>query len=70
MAFTSADLDTIDRAIATGELTIRGADGRTVTFRTMEELIVSRNTIKAEIDAASNTARLYPRHQMADFSDD
>lgn len=67
MAFTTADVDALDRAISSGELTVRTND-RLVTYRSIEELIVARDRISSELAAA--TTRLYPRHQLADFSDD
>lgn len=69
MAFTTADLDALDRAIASGELTVRSND-RLVTYRSIEELIASRDKISAALQADAGTTRLYPRHQLADFSDD
>jgi len=41
MAFTSSDLDAVDRAIASGELTVRSND-RMVTYRSMDELTAAR----------------------------
>lgn len=70
MAFTQQDLAAIDAAIASGELSIRAADGKQVTLRTMDELLKARAAI--QIEMASTTAphpRTYPRHQLADFSD-
>jgi len=70
MAFTTNDLAAIDSAIASGEMSVRTADGKTVTLRTMAELLQARAMIQMEIArAASSTPRLYPRHQLADFSD-
>lgn len=71
MAFTQQDLAAIDAAIASGELTIRGSDGRQVTLRTMDELLKARDAIRAEMasTAVAATRRPYPRHQLADFSD-
>ena len=43
MAFTTTDLAAIDAAIASGELTIRAADGKMVTLRTMAELLQARD---------------------------
>lgn len=70
MAFTSQDLAAINAAIASGELTVRAADGKTVTLRTMDELIKARDVIRADLPSASGAPRAYPRHQLADFSDD
>ncbi len=48
MAFTSADLAAIDAAIASGELTVTH-DGRTVTYRSMSDLLKARQTILADL---------------------
>ena len=72
MAFTSTDLAGIDAAIASGELTVRTADGKLVTLRSMGELLQARQAIAAEVASTSSPgspARMYPRHQLADFSD-
>jgi hypothetical protein len=70
MALTQTDLDAINTAIASGELTVRSTNGSQVTYRSMDELIKARDLAKADIAAAQPTARAYPRHQLADFSDD
>lgn len=71
MAFTQSDLTAIDSAIASGELTVRTADGKQVTLRSMTELLQARQAISAGIAATAGAARrTYPRHQLADFSDD
>lgn len=59
MAWTQTDLDRINRAIATGELTVRMADGKLVTYRSIMELERARALIKGELDAATAT----PRHR-------
>lgn len=69
MAFTQNDLAAIDFSIASGELTIRTADGKLVTLRSMAELLQARQAIQAELAAATPSPRMYPRHQLADFSD-
>jgi roadblock/LC7 domain-containing protein len=68
MAFTTSDLAAIDAAIASGELSIRGADGKTVTYRDTDDLLKARAVILADMAAAAKP-RPYPRHQLADFSD-
>jgi len=71
MAFTTSDLTAIDGAIASGELTVRTADGKQVTLRSMTELLQARQAISAGIAATTGAARrTSPRHQLADFSDD
>lgn len=69
MAFTSADLDAVDRAIASGELTVRTND-RLVTYRSMAELAQARAAISAALAAQSASTAPSPRHQLASFSDD
>ena len=70
MAFTSQDLAAIDAAIASGELSVRAADGKQITLRTMDELLKARDAIRAEMASATAARpRSYPRHQLADFSD-
>lgn len=69
MAFTTQDLTAIEAAIASGELTIRGADGRTITYRSMDELLKAREMVRSSLASANATPRAYPRHQLADFSD-
>lgn len=71
MSFTIHDLDAINRAIASGELTVRADSGRMITMRTMAELIEARSMILRELQASQTQhSRAYPRHQLADFSDD
>ena len=69
MAFTAQDLAAVDAAIASGELTVRGADGRMVTMRSIDELLQARALIVSGIAAGSTPQRQYPRYQLADFSD-
>ena len=51
MAFTQSDLDAIDTAIASGELTV-SHNGRTVTYRSMSDLLRARQTIQTLLSAA------------------
>ncbi len=70
MAFTQTDLDAIDRAIASGELSVSVGERR-VIYRSMDELMAARSLVAAAIVAASIPQPLpYPRYQIADFSDD
>lgn len=55
MAFTQTQLDAIETAIASGELTVN-FEGKSVTYRSMDDLVKARNLIKAELAAASSTA--------------
>jgi len=69
MAFTSADIDAIDRAIASGELRVRIGE-RDVTYRSIDELLTARDQVAAVLAASATPGRSAPRHQLADFSDD
>jgi len=55
MAFTSADLATIEAAIATGALRVRYADGREVTYQSADELLRVRAAIQSDVTASSAT---------------
>jgi len=56
MSFTQTDLDNINAAIATGELTVSVA-GRTVTYRSIDELLKARSLILAELAVATSPRR-------------
>jgi hypothetical protein len=45
VAWTQADLDGLDRAIASGVLTSRTADGKSVTFVSLDRLLAARNLV-------------------------
>lgn len=51
MAFTQTDLDAINAAVATGELTVE-VNGRRVTYRSMADLERARGIIQADLGAA------------------
>lgn len=51
MAFTQTDLDNIDRAISSGELTV-SYNGRTVTHRSIVELKTARDLVLKGIPQA------------------
>lgn len=50
MAFTTDDLEAIRRAIASGERSVQFAD-RSVTYRSMEELLSAETRIASELSA-------------------
>lgn len=68
MSYTQADLDAIDQAILDGNLTVRMGD-RLVTRRSIEEMMAIRAHVAAQLQAAGNAARTYPRFQRAIFAD-
>jgi hypothetical protein len=69
MAITQADIDAIDAAIISGELTIRTQD-RTVTYHSKAELIAARGHAAAVLASQSSAGRMAARHQLASFADD
>ena len=52
MAWTATDLATIEAAIASGTLSVQYAD-RSVTYRSIPDLLKARDAIKAAIDASA-----------------
>lgn len=54
--FTTTDLEAINAAIASGELTVRH-NGREVTYRSMADLLQAKRTIEAEIAAQASGGR-------------
>ena len=56
MAYTLADLDVVKSAIASGELTV-SHNGRTVTYRSVAELLKAKADIEAELATASGARR-------------
>lgn len=53
MAYQQSDLDTINAAIATGALSVRYADGRTVIYRSLSEMRQVQMDIQAALSPAS-----------------
>ena len=68
MAFTSADLTVIEKAIATGTLIVQFADRR-VQYQSMAELIKARELIKSDIASSGGTANT-TRCTFASFTKD
>lgn len=56
MAWTQTELDVIEAAIASGTQTVSFAD-RTVTYRSIGELLKARDVVKAALDAASGDSQ-------------
>lgn len=69
MAFTSSDLTELETAIKEGKLTVT-VSGKSVTYRSIEDLIKARQYIKDELDRTSATnnggSSLY---SVADFTE-
>lgn len=58
MAFTSADLAAIDRAISSGASKVRFDSGREMTWRTMDELLRARAFVAGEIQNGDPTQQV------------
>lgn len=51
MAFTQSDLNAVEAAIASGELRV-SSNGRETTYRSVDDLLKARDTIKASLQAS------------------
>lgn len=58
MAFSSDDLDRLEKAMAQGVLTVTMSDGRSVTFSTFEELHARWAFIKRQIAGEQGRQRV------------
>lgn len=56
MTFTVDDLNAVETAIASGELTVI-SEGRQVTYRSMLDLMRARDLIKLELQQAGTLAK-------------
>ena len=54
MAFTTADIEKLERAIATGTLSVRYAD-RTVTYQSTKDMITALRLMRGEVGGAAGT---------------
>lgn len=66
MAYTQAQLTELETAIASGVLTVRHSDGRSVTYQSLDAMRKQRLEMLREINAESGnrrkrTFRLYQR---------
>lgn len=61
MAFTADDLSSIDAAIASGELTV-SVQGRTVTYRSISDLLRAKSAIESSLRAQASPTRPRTRH--------
>jgi hypothetical protein len=67
MALTSADLTAVETAIASGQLSVQFAD-RSVTYRSIDELLKAREFIKNAIAQSGGTVQT--RCTYASFTKD
>jgi hypothetical protein len=57
MAFTTSDLDSINAAIASGELTV-SVQGRSVTYRSLSDLLKAKSAIESDLAAQRTGGRV------------
>lgn len=62
MAFTTDDLDAIDRAIATGTREVSFEDGRRVQYNSLDELLRARDYISNKLGISAGRQRIYMKH--------
>lgn len=55
MAFTQNDLDNINAAVGTGELSVE-VNGRKVVYRSIDDLVKARNLIAGDLAATAASA--------------
>jgi hypothetical protein len=67
--FTITQLEAIEAALASGELTVE-FDGKKVTYRSMNELRAARDLIRGELIAAGTIVDATPRRSYAAHSRD
>ena len=67
MALTTADLDALDKAIASGALTVKYADGSMVTYDSMAGLLQRRAYVANMVTPASTSTGANPRVSLATF---
>lgn len=53
MGFSQADLDRINRAIASGALVVSYDDGRSVRYRDLDELLTARSIIDRALNGGA-----------------
>lgn len=55
MSYSQTDLNNINTAIATGELSVE-SNGRKVVFRSMDDLMKAKKVIEAELASAASSS--------------
>ena len=61
MAWVQADLDALETAIATGELTVQYQDRR-VTYRSMDELMKARTLLRDSLGVSTSIRHSFVQH--------
>lgn len=65
MAFTQAQIDALDAAIAKGALTVKDGENL-ITYRSVDDMIKARAYMAGQLSPVAGTMR----YQLADFRDD
>lgn len=60
MSFTTAQVEAMRNAIATGALTVRNANGEMVTYRSLSEMKDVLGMMEASVSGAPRTAYVNP----------
>lgn len=68
MAFTQADLDRLNQAIASGVRKVTYEDGRSREFQNLDQMLAAKRVISAEITMASSTRTVETRRRLAGYS--
>ena len=58
MAWTQADLDSLEEAMKAGVLKVRYSDGKEVTYRSLAEMMQLRQLMQKQIAPASGNSRI------------
>jgi len=69
MAWSQADLDSLEAAYAGGTLSVRFADGRQVTYPSAQDLLSRIQTVKAAL-ASGESAKPSPMGRFTTFARD
>lgn len=67
MAFQQSDLDRLDTAISSGVMEVRYADGRTVRYQSLDQMLAARTVIQSEIAIAAAALRGARRQRFGSF---
>jgi hypothetical protein len=67
MAYTTDDLTTIERAIASGQSRVRLSDGSEMQYQSTEQLMKVRALIANDLASASPTVRRIRIYSTKDF---
>lgn len=63
MPITQADIENIDAAIAAGEKSV-SINGKTVTYRSIEELILARSHLQQQLLSTDTSRPMRPRQTL------